>query len=667
MASQGYHRRTRSARQGGNPLNREGHAGQRLRPPAWAVLAGYLACGNLLDGARAGQQETPPQPAHSGEAEGADVRERARALLERSATDVGARQEAFAALTSGAPVALPLLGAISRSHTPPPEFVPVLAELLDDPDPAYALGALDALSAYHSRAAVRPLVERLVSEETEAGRREHLASALVQQTGRDDLGADPEAWARWWQTAQFLSESEWISQIAASQARRARALAEENADARDRVVELYRRLHRRTDEAERPPLLSQMLASPQPGVRDLGLELTTRRLLNARPIDDQVVGALVSLIGDPSPERRAAAARILSRLGRADGSARITAALTTETDPLAADALLRAGAVRPDPSQVAAAVRWLESETVARSAAAALLASAIEAGVAVSPAQAERIDGFLESLPDDRVREEVVDLLAALGRRGRLLGLLSASDRMVAQRAGAALARNADEVGELVAAGRRFDDLARVAVRAIEQHRPDADGLLLALSVWNSSDERLLEQIAQIARALPPWRLMGVALRIESLERRAALLGSVLDRQYVSRPGEEPMRARLVMLAARTELALGESDRALRRLESLPPSWDGAGVQLLRIEALARDGRTQDAIELTESALGSGAAPTHHIGAIEDQAQARAIVEQLRERFGSMIGEQFDRIVGLGDQQSAAAGDPGVRDDSPDS
>ncbi len=608
-------------------------------------------------------QESPNHGSHGGVSA---ARARAEALLERSRTDVSARQEAFQTLERALEGALPLLGAISRGSSPPAELVPAIVSLLDHPDPALALGALDAIGAYNTRSAVRPIVERLADPALADSERAHFTSVLIEQTGLEGHGADRAAWSAWWQTAQFLTEAEWNGQIARAQSARARSLDAANEVSRLKLESMFRRLHRLASEEERPELLAEMLGDPQPGVRDLGLELTTRRLLNARPIDDGIVRALVGLIGDPDVDRRASAARILARLGRADGSAQITSALTVETDPVGADALLRAGAVRPDPSQVAAALPWLEGETIARPAAAALIASAIASNIELSPGQRQRVDDYLGAIPDGRVSEEDVDLLTALGRGARLVGLLNALDRVVAQRAGSALVDAGGHVDALAEASTRHPDLAPLALRAIESEALDPDGLRTAMSIADLSDPRLLEQVVRIARALAPWQLMSVAQAFGDLDGRALLLGAVLDRQYVAHPGDEFSRARLVMLAARTELARGAPDRALRRLESLSPDWNGPAVQVLRIESLARAGRVEDAIDLSESAARDGAATPasiravwlEFVGAIEDDVAAMAVVATLRARLGATIDERFDRAVDSEDVE------PGQRADS---
>ncbi|HBS29028.1 MAG TPA: hypothetical protein DEB06_06165, partial [Phycisphaerales bacterium] len=242
------------------------------------------------------------------------------------------------------PSRLSVAGALAGAGVNDPALLVPLESMLSEGDPLVIRGALAALVHHRSKDGVRPVVDLLARLPTPApsGVTESVIECLIAQTGMFDLGSDAARWLAWWEQAQFLPEAQWRGQIAEAQARRAARAAEAERRAARALTDLFRRLYAAREDEERSDLLVEMVRSDTVEVREAGLELVQRRLLNANPVSDAVGAAILERLGDAKPAVRAGAARILERIDRPDAVEPIYAALGVARAPYTAGALLRA-------------------------------------------------------------------------------------------------------------------------------------------------------------------------------------------------------------------------------------------------------------------------------------------------------------------------------------
>jgi hypothetical protein len=215
------------------------------------------------------------------------------------------------AILRAAGVTLLMAGAsLARPPSPPmvpgPEAVAVDASAT----PEARLAAVNELLGEPGRDAIGRLV-RLLAAPLPAEVRAATIKALVARTGRDDLGANSEAWNTWWKEVSFLPEGDWRQRLAEAQSARAGRLQVQRDAAISRLGETLPRLHALTPPEERSDLIAGLIRDQIPEVSRLGLDLASRALLNAQPLGDPVRQAALQCLSHPSAEIRTAGARLL--------------------------------------------------------------------------------------------------------------------------------------------------------------------------------------------------------------------------------------------------------------------------------------------------------------------------------------------------------------------
>jgi len=528
--------------------------------------------------------------------------------------------------------------AIGSLGSADPLVLPHLKRLLDEQDPALVRAALSGLQAFRSQDAVAAAMS-VLSRPT-GGRPDGLAEAatdcLKAQTGLIEFGSDPAAWAAWWERSQFLREAEWKSQIADAQARRAAAAIEAGRRSARALTELYRRLYSARPDEERSELLTEMVQSDTPEVREAGLDLVLRRLLNASPVSDGTVRAIVSRLTDQRAAIRAQAARILERMDRAESAEQVIGALSAERDAEAAAALLRAAARRPDARLPTLALPWFGTSTSADGAAIdALLASAI-AGVLTDQATVERVRSGLLDRSVAALPGPGMSLLARLGEWRRVAPLLMSDDATQAQASARALEGVEAALDDLVAGAAARPDLAPIAVGALSRFRPTAEGLREAVAlVPLVPGEDAPARIIAFASALPAPDLLRFARTEPDPAVIDSVVGPVLTPAYLTRPDWSPERAELAMIVARTRLALDRPADALEAIDALPITDEGPRLAAIRVEALLRMNRLREAIEASDRPS------DEHARRLVSQAWLNALAASAREVFAPGMAREF--------------------------
>lgn len=486
-----------------------------------------------------------------------------------------------------------LLAASSFARPPSPPPVPGPEAVAADASAAAdaRLAAVSELLADPNRDAIGRLV-RLLAAPLPAEVRAATVKALVTRTGRDDLGANTEAWTAWWKEVSFLPEGEWRQRLADAQSARAARLQDQRDAAIGRLGETLPRLHALTPAEERSDLIAGLIRDQIPEVARLGLDLASRALLNAQPLGESVQTAAVQCLTHPSPEIRAAGARLLEHLAPVEASEPAAAALAAEHDERAAQAMLRLMALQPQPGAVAPALSWLSRVGGARDGAADALSAMSGAGM-LSVRDRERTLVALRALGVDAWSPALVRLLGAIADADADLSLLveiatttsgdprdAAMEALVASDAGLAMAE---------AAVRSRPALVETLARAVSVRRASAAGFWAFLRC--AGDERLTHASTPTAlHALEPNDVEAAAMLFTDASERDLFFTLWLN----GAPGaaQRPDAARIWLSAAQTRLAMA----------------DGPGT----IEALDRAGATSErAREWRAAALILSGCPDH--------------------------------------------------------
>jgi len=406
--------------------------------------------------------------------------------------------------------------------------------------PAEARGSiLRALAISGSRDAVAAMMPLLAEEESAAG----VMAALVDLTGRSDLGADAEAWREWWSRTEWIPEAEWLRRLARWQAERSWLMADEITALEQRLADAVRAQYARATDEERPALVLSSLRDRTPVLRGLGLELASRGVLDAATLPAEVFDAAADLLEDHQPRIRIAAAGLLAAAGVAEHADRIRAALRVEHDAGAAaaqmDALALMGVTGRD---AGSAEDWL-GHAGAQSAAARLLVRALS-DRADDPALAPMARRVLDRIDPDAGRSlgpagVMLFSMLAHGQRWRegLLAVVGDADADAAVRhtAAEALVVRPSGLDALADAGRDDPAVGRLAIAAAERVAPTA-ACWRALSGLESVTE---EDREALASAMSEDEAATAAERESDAERRLLLLRRLKPAPDAAEPERE--------------------------------------------------------------------------------------------------------------------------------
>lgn len=233
--------------------------------------------------------------------------------------------------------------------------------------------------------------------------------ALALLAGRADLGRDPEAWAGWLAESRAWTTQEW-EWIRIERFRRAAQSAQATATEAERLAaETARRLFIGSSSDRRPDLLAELLNSPLPLVYNLGLDLASRELAEARPIGNGAARVAIGRLGVAQAEERARLVSLLDASGRPDAIEALRARLTDEGDVRVVEPLLRAAARRPASVTVGPSIRWLERTTGGLDAASVSITAHVRAGLLGQP-DLERVRAVLAGIDTADLSAELAGL-----------------------------------------------------------------------------------------------------------------------------------------------------------------------------------------------------------------------------------------------------------------
>lgn len=548
-----------------------------------------------------------------------------------------------------------MVRALSREHWLPDFLLPDLLDLIPAAEGDRLARLLGAIAVIRTPDALHAIADLLDPPAGDASRAA-AASALLRATGREDIPPTRQAWREWIQTAHDADGTDglrpsWNIWILRGLSDRSDRLATRSRDLTARLTDSNRRLYVVTPSEQRPALLVTMLRDDLPEIRTLGFELLERELV-ATPIPHQdVVNALIALLGNATPSVRTQAAVFLGRIAPDAAADAVAAALGVEQDPTAAAALLTAAARWPRDEIRTPVLRWLENGPATRPVAS-------EAALAMHRAgrwSAQDIDRIAAAMRRVRVTDLTPPgcrLIAAIGTnedRDSLSQLLEIGSSVQRAVVADALASRSAHLDQIIAAAHRDANLISAAARAVAAHRPDLAGFR-ALARIPTTDEaarrsalRTVGEVLSIGDLLGAADLVGgdTATMLWLLER--ALARSQLA-VATGEPGSEGLLREAAERLARQRLELGRPAEAIAALDAAPDASPSSRLTALRTIALLILGRIQDARDL-------GAGPDAWLDGLERTiftAQAPEILQTIQEHFAeSLTPAQANRLDAL--------------------
>jgi len=548
---------------------------------------------------------------------------------------------------------LRVLAAIGRSWDPPGRLFKPIVELANSTDPAVAAAALGALGAFRTREALETIAS-FTGDKTPEPLRTAAFAALIQTTGRDELGSDPEAWKRWLDESRRLTGTEWQDLIAQGVWHRSVRLAGERAAMADLLTDGYRRLYLSLPAPpanDRPRLIAQLLMGQQPDLRNLAFDLVSRELSAGNPVDGTIARAAGTLLDSPDAAVRARAANLVVQLAPPDAGTRMASALAAETDPAAAQELLRGVARWPVSAAREPVLHWMEfgdrPSLAAQDAALAL----VTAGILNAPDDRARVLLAARSACADAPTAAACRLRVLLGEsadRDVVTGLLQAQTASVRLAAAQALADRPEAGAAMVAAARSDPALYPLAVQATAACRANLDGYTAIEQLPAPSPAARDEGLRRVAGAMSATDLLRVASR-PGMD--PGLCDAILSRltEHGPRPHADDPHAIFegIVLLARTRLALKRPDLALAALNALPPCPEGvdpAKALRLRVIALLWTNHITEAAALNAPVL----AWIDGLEAAIAEPHSAAIFREIKSRFGPSLGlDESRRLDGL--------------------
>lgn len=539
-----------------------------------------------------------------------------------------------------------LLSAIARAWQPPARLFRPLVESFDRGAGRPTPEGLMAIGAYRSREAATILI-RFLPRERPPLERDAAIAALTRMTGRDDLWSDPAAAAAWLERADAMGQQAWDDMLAEGVWRRMQRLESDGRAAAERLTDGYRRLYLALPAVpgdERTKLLTQMLLGSRPELRSLGMEIVSREASAGKVIDAAIAEAAASLLRSPDAAIRASAAGLLTQLGASAATQSLLEALAAETDPTAAAALLRAAARSPNSAAIEPALRWMRSSQAAFPAAVECLYSIFAADLLMAPEDRAAALAALRSAETARLTPPGCRLLAALGTsedRDRVARIIEGDSASMRLAAAGALASRPEYLDAIMAAAGKEPSLFNIAVRAISECQPTAEGFarLAALTASMPEDHRL--GLIRASSMLPAGDLLRVAREAEDPVLRETMLSRLAQfGPGAGRSAAEDPRAIMegLVLLAETRLALRRPDLAVSALDVVPQSPEGIDpVRITRLRAVALIWANQlaRATELDAPIDAWLDGLERAIG----EPHARAILREIEVRYGSALTE----------------------------
>lgn len=462
---------------------------------------------------------------------------------------------------------LRLLDGATRSQAEAEALAGALIRALRSGENGENRWSYDAVSADARAATLRVLMRSqetaacqvLVSwlEQAPPAQRQAIASALHAMTGRDDLGAVPQAWRQWLSRHQHLPPMAWRGMLAEGLHKRAERLARRERDLLARLTESTRRHYTSLPQADRAAMMAQLLADAEPAVRLLATDLFSRDLERGIPPGSEATAALSLLLEDPQAPIRQAAAVLIDRIVPEGSASRLSVALRRESEPEVATVMLRAYRRAPDPAAIDALVRWLEHGVPTYQPAMRAILALLETGFDPSDEQRQRILATIEPHNAASILPSAVHVLVRLegdAGPGLARALLQSPQIDVRRAAADALMPFPEAIDDLLRAAWGDPAILQRAADAIARHQPWAPNLRRVAEIEinqpiSEPGGQLLPITATLAAFIPIGERLAAAQQLARTPLAVrAILGEPRREQFPQGPQGDRAFARALSL-----------------------------------------------------------------------------------------------------------------------
>lgn len=311
------------------PVVTEAANGVEALPEAEQMLFGIWT-GQLADASRSAETK----------------REAAEGLLTRNYPQAEAALKGFLADTSNLPARVAVAGAIAKLGLGKESYIEPLLAMLTGDQPDARTPAARALATYKGPEIAEKLVEiahdrkrdrqvRLASlvalrRILEKNAVDGLVRLLddpdpaVAAAAEDALvgltnvrGMDREEWKRWWARNKGKNRQEWLASLTENIARAKKDLEADNERLRRKLASTMRQLYALTPPAQQDVMLLAMLKDPIADIRLVALDLVDRRISENGPVSADIRGQIRTMLDDPAPGVRSAVTGVIAHVGDA--------------------------------------------------------------------------------------------------------------------------------------------------------------------------------------------------------------------------------------------------------------------------------------------------------------------------------------------------------------
>lgn len=405
--------------------------------------------------------------------------------------------------------------------------------------------------------------------------------ALVRVTGQNRCGSSMLCWQAWWRQNRAHGNEGLIEGRLRALERDVRSMEEElhesrtaRADLLKELLAAYEREYVLTVPADRGRLLIRLLREPRADVRVLGLDLVTRSMTNAQPLESTVADAVADLTMDADPQIRAKSFSRLAFLNPQRAAEVAVLRLPVESGVAARRSIHRFLTSNPNVRCVQTLLTLWETFPDEREDCGSAILSALKAGL-LTREDAERLAAMLVGLARD-LTPHGVEMLAWTSSsagadllREALRGSLG-PDRLLAA------ARGLAESGQGQSLLREAAENPAVYPFAVESLTSEwnLDALRRLLELPAPSTEQQIDAVRRVLLLLPDHDVPGAddlvaATGLVSIDVRQEFLRSRLDQilgpAAPTRPGDEEV-ADIDGAASVVILADGQSADVVSRI-----------------------------------------------------------------------------------------------------
>ena len=420
----------------------------------------------------------------------------------------------------------------------------------------------------------------------------------------------------------------------------------------EEIVRLYRRLHVEMDQSARSQLIVELLSDSRERVRLLGFDLASRDLSAGATLSDEAANAIVSLLSDPLPSVRNGSAHLITRLALPDAMTLLTEALSSESDPVVAESLLRGVERWPSPQAGEDVLMWYQSSGSVRDAAANAAWGLAELDLWIDESDAAVLQSVYRSIPDADLTDADLRLIAVTGTNSdinRLITLARDPNNPTQLHAANALVFTPRGVEPLIDLASTNPDFSPAAAAGIVNHRLNPEGIhRLAALNW-TDDQARIEALVNACAKLDHLQLSD-AIRLARTnnsindELSIRLLNPLIAGLQIVPPRTAPG----VILLAELELINQRPDRALEILSLLPETGIDPANKLRAMHTKATSHILLAEFDLAAALTLS---PEVWVGALtifDDQSARPAIARQILDRSIELSSDQqvlIDEII----------------------